>query len=271
MASGECGRYMRVMTFNILWGGIDKNGSRLESITKTINDESPDFVALQEANDFEKCNNKLLNEVSQHLGLQYYALSPGSTLADGGQYHVASFSRYPFEETHLFSGPQFQCAGLFTVIDSPLGKLAICNVHLHSPMGHAEEKRLKELEIILKHVSRYENQILLGDFNSLSLDDNYDLDTLGVEPRFDVTNRLKRNYVDVASHLKLNDRSTYLTATNRNPAYTKPLRIDYIFVTPSLASYVKDATVIKTPTTEQASDHYPIVATLERSIRQNAS
>ena len=255
---------MRVMTFNILLGGIDENGSRLGSITKTIKDASPDFVALQEANNFEKDNDKLLKEVSQHIGLRHYALSPGSTLEDGKQYHVASFSRYPFEERHLFSGPQFQCAGLFTAIGSPLGKLAICNVQLNlEETGHSEDKRLRELEIILKHVSRYKNQIILGDFNSLSLDDNYHLEALEVEPRFDVTNSLKLTYMDVVSYVKLDNRSTYPTATNKNPAYTRPLRIDYIFVTPSLASYIKDAAVIKTPTAEQASDHYPIIATIE--------
>ena len=254
---------MRVMTFNILLGGVDENGSRIEFIKKTINDASPDFVALQEANHFEKDNDKLLKEVSQHVGLKYYALSPGSRL-DGKQYHVASFSRYPFKETHLFSARQFQCAGLFTVMGSPLGELAICNVQLNlEETGHSEDKRLGELEIIFKHVSGHKTQILLGDFNSLSLDDDYQLDTLEVEPRFDVTNRLKRNYVDVASYLKLDNRSTYPTATNQNPAYTKPLRIDYIFVTPSLVSNIKDASVIKTPTAERASDHYPIIATIE--------
>ena len=253
---------MRVMTFNILLGGIDENGSRIESITKVINDASPDFVALQEANNFNKDNDKLLKEVSQNIGLQYYALSPGSTL-DGEQFNVASFSRYPFKEKHLFYGPQFQCAGLFTAIGSPLGELSICNVHLNLEKGHSEDKRLKELEVILKHLSGYKNQILLGDFNSISLDDNYDPETLEVEHRFDVTNILKRDYVDTALYLGLDNRISYPTASNKNPDYTMPIRVDYIFVTPSLASNIKDVTVIKTWTSEQASDHYPIIATIE--------
>ena len=89
------------MTFNILAGGIDEQGSRIEYIQDVIRGVSLDFVALQEANNFEKDNDKLLKEVSQHIGLQYYALSSGSTLEDGEQYHVASFSRYPFKEKHL--------------------------------------------------------------------------------------------------------------------------------------------------------------------------
>jgi len=252
------------MTFNILEGGIDENGSRIDFIKEVIKEASPDFLALQEAYNFEKDNDQLLKEVSQHTGLQYYALSPGRILEDGKQYHAASFSRYPFKEKYLFSGSQFQNAALFTVIDSSVGELSICNIHLHIPLNFeeagSEDKRLKELEIILGHISRYKNLILLGDFNSISRDDNYDLKTLEVEPRFDVTSKLARDYVDVASYLKLEDRSTHPTPINKNPSYTMPVRIDYIFVSSSLAPRIQDATVIKTPISEQASDHYPFMA-----------
>jgi endonuclease/exonuclease/phosphatase family metal-dependent hydrolase len=112
-------------------------------------------------------------------------------------------------------------------------------------------------------VAGYENQILLGDLNSISLDDDYELETLQVEPRFDVTNMLNQDYVDIASYLELDDKITHPTASNKHPDYTMPIRIDYIFVTPSLAPRVKDLAVIKTETSEQASDHYPMIATIE--------
>ena len=125
---------------------------------------------------------------------------------------------------------------LFTTIDSPIGELSICNILLQYPVKNfpeeagSEDRRLKELEIILGHVSRYKNLILLGDFNSISRGDNYDLETLEYEPRFDVTSKLARDYVDVASYLKLDDRITYPTPVNKNPSYTMPLRIDYVFI-----------------------------------------
>lgn len=245
------GGNMKVMTFNILTGGIDTYESRIEYIKKVISDASPDFVAVQEANNFDNANDTLLKEVSQHIALPYYALSPGSDL-EGEHFNVASFSCYPFKEIHRFSGPLFQCAALLTVIDSSLGELAICNIQLGVETGHAEDDRLREIEAVLKHVAGYENQILLGDLNSISLDDDYELETLQVEPRFDVTNMLNQDYVDIASYLELDDKITHPTASNKHPDYTMPIRIDYIFVTPSLASRVKIATVIKTETSEQA-------------------
>jgi hypothetical protein len=42
------------MTYNILHGGIDSNGSRIEYIIDIIKEEIPDFVAIQEAHKFDK-------------------------------------------------------------------------------------------------------------------------------------------------------------------------------------------------------------------------
>ena len=250
---------MKLVTFNILAGGIDKQGSRIEYIKDVIRGVSPDFLALQEANKFDDDNNKLLKEVSQSSGLYHYALSPGSVWRDGERYHVASLSRYPFKRIHKFSGPAFENAALLTLVDSSLGELAICNLQLHA---YSEDKRLKELDIILNYVSKHKNQILLGDFNSVSSDDNYDVESREMEARFDVTDTLKQEHVDIASRLGLDDRSTYPAPLSTNPDFTMHIRIDYIFVSHSLAASITDATVIKTPISEQASDHSPFGATI---------
>jgi len=252
---------MKIMSFNILEGGIDEWGSRIEHIKKVIKEVSPDFLALQEASKFDENNNKLLKEIGRDIGLPHYALSPGSVYKDEKQYHVVSLSRYPLKNIHMFSGKPFETGALLTLIDSPFGELAICNLHLNV---YSEDKRLKELKVIFKYISKYTNQILLGDFNSISSDDNYDLDTLEVEARFDVIDLLKQNYVDIAFHLGLDDRTTSSLSSNTNIGFINPVRIDYIFVTPSLATHATDVTVIKTPTSERSSDHYPIVATIKK-------
>jgi|AP95_1055475.scaffolds.fasta_scaffold29997_2 endonuclease/exonuclease/phosphatase family metal-dependent hydrolase len=252
---------MKLMTFNILHGGMgEEYGPRSDFIKTVIREASPDFVAVQEADDFEKDDSRRLREISEHTGLAYCALSLGTPREWDRQCNVASFSRYPFKKNFEFSGCAISGGALLSVIDSPLGKLAICNFQLGA---HSEDVRLRELAVIRKRISRYEKQILLGDFNSVSLGDNYDIQTLQVESRFDVMDKLKRDYVDVAAHIGLGDRSTYPTQSSKNPTHTMPIRIDYILVSHSLAGCIKDAAVIKTPASEQASDHYPFVATLE--------
>ena len=77
-----------------------------------------------------------------------------------------------------------------TLIDTLLEEVAICNLHLHST---SEDERLRELDIVLNHVSGHEHQILLGDFNSLSSDDNYDVESLEVETRFDLIAMLRQD------------------------------------------------------------------------------
>jgi len=247
---------MKLMTFNIDTGGDD-----IDTVKKVIREAKPDFLALQEANNFEKNNYRLLKEVSRDTGLPYYAFAPAPALKnwDGRAYHVVSLSRSPIKQQYTLSGPPFQNAILSTVIDSPLGELAICNVQLQV---FGEDKRLKEIEIILEREARRKNRILMGDLNSLSPDDDYDPETLEVEHRFDVITRIKRYYVDAAVRAGLVDRSTFPTPSNRNPAYTKPIRIDYVFVAPPLARYIKDATVIRTRAAEEAGDHSPFEITL---------
>lgn len=152
------------MTYNILEGGIDSSGSRIEYIVDIIKKEDPDFVAIQEASDFDINEYELLKRVSNETKLPYYALSQGTLASDQKIFHVASLSRYPLQEEYLFPGSTFQCAPLSVVVDSPLGKLSICNIHLHA---RSEDERVREAEVILGYQSNYSKHIILGDFNSI--------------------------------------------------------------------------------------------------------
>lgn len=246
---------MKIMTYNILDGGIDDKGSRIEYIIDVIKKAKPDFVAIQEANNFAKNDNELLKRLSKETNLSHYALSRD---------HVVSLSRNPLREEHQFPESSFQSAALSVVINSPIGELSLCNVHLHA---NSEDERLKEVKAVLNYQSKYKKYIILGDFNALSRSDNYgDLsarefthyDLTG----FEVTDMLNIDHVDAVANLNVKDRSTHPTIGVGNPISKSPIRIDYMFVTPSLSAHIKDATVIKTQTAEKASDHYPVVITL---------
>lgn len=251
---------MKFMTFNIREGGEDENGSRIEFIAKVIREASPDFVALQEADGFEGYGDRRLREISERLELPYCALSPGTPRESDTQCHVASLSRYPLKKTFKFPDCAISGGALLTVVDSPTGELAVCNFQLDA---YEEDVRLREIEAILEIMSPHERQILLADVNSISRVDNYDEENLQVEPRFDVMAQLSCVYVDVAVRVGLVDRSTHPTPINTHPKFTRPIRIDYALVSRSLADYVAGAAVIKTPASEEASDHYPFVFTLD--------
>lgn len=246
---------MKIMTYNILGGGIDDKGSRIEYIIGVIKGANPDFVAIQEASNFAKNDKELLKRLSRETKLPHYALSRD---------HVASLSRYPLREEHQFPGSLFKYAALSVVIDSPLGELSLCNVHLDS---HSRNGRLREATAVLRYQSKYKKYIILGDFNALSRSDNYgDLSaqefTYYDLARFEATDMFNMDHVDAALHLNVKNRSTHPTVGVGHPISKSSIRIDYIFVAPSLSAHLKNATVIKTQTAEKASDHYPVVITL---------
>jgi len=255
---------MKIMTYNILEGGIDCNGSRIEYIIDIIKKEKPDFIAIQEASDFDINEFELLKRVSNETKLPYYALSHGTLEGDHKRYYVTSLSRYPLQEKYLFPDSTFQCVPLSVVVDSPLGKLSICNIHLHA---RSEDERVRESKVILSYQSKYNKHIVLGDFNSLSRLDNYgDLSAYEFThydlTRYETTDLYNLNYTDAVAHLNLSDRSTHPTIEVTHKISKTSIRVDYVFLTPSLTTHIKDAKIIKTPTADKASDHYPIVVTL---------
>jgi exodeoxyribonuclease-3 len=255
---------MKIMTYNIWQGGIDSNGSRIEDIIDIIKNENPDFVAIQEVSNFNTNENEFLKRVSNETKLPYYALSQG-TLVDGHKcYYVASLSRYPLQEEYLFPDFTFQCAPFSTVIDSPFGKLSICNIHLHA---HSEDERVREAGVVLSYQSKYYKHIILGDFNSLSRLDNYDdLSTYEFTHYdlccFEAMDLFNMSHIDTVAYLNVNDRSTHPSVGVGHKISKTPIRVDYVFLTPSLTTHIKDARIIKTKTAEKASDHYPVVVTL---------
>jgi len=263
---------MKIMSYNILHGGIDANGCRIDHIIEVINRENPDFVALQEAHHFDKNDGELLKKVSMETGLAHYVLSPGTPEKDQRRAHVASFSHYSLQEPYLFPDDGLTYAGLSVLIETPIGQLSICNIHLHA---HSEDEnirsgdvRMREARAVLDYQSKYDKYIVLGDFNSLSRADthgdltaheftHYDLG------HFDATDLFNTSLVDAVVHSNLSDRCTHPTIGVPHRISKTPIRIDYIYLTSTLTGYIRDTRVIKSPTAEQASDHYPLVLTLD--------
>ena len=256
---------MNIMTYNIASGGIDSKGSRIEYIIEVIKDANPDFLAIQEADNFDENDFKLSKKISSEIGLPYFVLSEGTLYDDGHCHHVVSFSKTPIKNIYAFPDLPFAHAGLCTTIDSPMGKLTLCNVHLHST---SETKRLIGVRAVIDYETKYKKGVILGDCNALSRRDHYD-DLSAKEfthydlDHFDVTDTFSKNYVDSALHLKKDDMRTHPTIGVGHPISKTPIRIDYIFVTKPLATHLKDTRVIKTKTSEIASDHYPVTLTLE--------
>jgi endonuclease/exonuclease/phosphatase family metal-dependent hydrolase len=128
----------------------------------------------------------------------------------------------------------------------------------------------------MKSQKDHDNKVMMGDMNALSRDDQYSLEmiegfndkqlekfTIDGSPRYDAIDAVfASGYVDSAVHLKQNKESTVPTLSNKDVAHAD-LRLDYIFVSGRLASHLRTYRVIKNELTDKASDHFPVVVTLQ--------
>ena len=196
--------------------------------------------------------------------MPYYASSQSGSDAGDNRYHITFLSRYPLRDIYTFSDTSSGLAALSMVIDSPLGEMSLCNVHLPA---HLEEERAGLLKEVLRYQSQYPSHVILADLNAISRADQYgDLSakefTYHGLTGFETTDMMKEGYIDSVAHLDVQNRRTHPTAGVPHVITETPVRIDYIFVTKSLSERLKSAEVIKTPISDNASDHYPVTLTL---------
>lgn len=106
--------------------------------------------------------------------------------------------------------------------------------------------------MVVDSLSRFDNY---GDLSAYEFT-HYDL------TRYAATDLYNLNHTDAVAYLNVNDRSTHPTIGVTHKISKTPIRVDYVFLTSSLTNHIKEAKIIKTPTAEKASDHYPVVVTL---------
>jgi exodeoxyribonuclease III len=253
---------VEIMSYNVLDGA----NRTIPPLVRTVQSKDPDVLAIQEANGWEEEDGRIPRIVSEQTGLPYYYLS----LSTQSVYHTAFFSRFPIEYVEAIPG--FRNSALLAVVNTEFGPTGFCNAHF-SPFG--EDHRLPELKGALNALSRYKNKVLMGDLNSLSPEDNYDPRmveefsegqltkfTRRGSLRFDVLKRTRSaGFRDSAVETGQNHINTVPTPVNTDPYHTS-LRLDYILLAGPIAQAVRAYEVVKTPDSDQASDHYPIVITL---------
>lgn len=251
---------MKLMTYNILEGAT----KTLLQVIEVVKRETPDYLVLNEANGFEKDNNKILKEFAKLTGFPYFDLA----LWNNDIYHIAIFSKYPLKKVYKIK--PVERTYIVSLIDSPLGELSIVALHL-SPKS--EDIRLKEIHFIIDFQKKFTKSFLMGDLNSISRFDRHSPDfaasfnekqkkkfTSRGKIRFDVIDTVNSaGYIDTAVAFSKNKESTVPTAANQDIAHAgTKLRLDYIFVSKSLEPNLKDYSVIKNDLANSASDHYPV-------------
>lgn len=227
---------MQVMTYNIR-GGLGMDGIRsTERIAQVVQEQAPDIVCFQEVH--QRLPWSGMVDQPRRLGrlLRMRFIFQANLNFGVAGYGVGIATRYPViaKKKHLLPSVGEQRGALEVSLEAPTGKLTVICTH----WGLSKEERSRQAEALSDIALSAEGPILLcGDLNDRPFD-------AGVRTLLERT-RLQDAGVD-------GDRLTF-------PVGAPNLRIDYILYSPELR--MKFMSVIETA----ASDHYPLIATLNSS------
>jgi len=253
------------MTYNIQFGGVDDDGtrvvSRLPLIHEVVRQARRDVLAVQEANGFDQRDFRRLFAFERAVGMRsIFVQSPygfhGLMLLRPEFAPVSMRNDYPLGN-HLLVG---------LVLRTPGGaEMTVHNVHLDT---YAPQQRV---DGILRRLSG-PTSVVMGDFNNLPPDDP------GAEQLWQALSPAYQTRVSGASCERADDRVFQAVelaghvdlfrqlhphdrgATVRG---AEGLRVDYVFATADLATRVTRCEVFDTAPAREASDHFPVVTDFE--------
>jgi exodeoxyribonuclease-3 len=263
---------MRLMTYNILTGGIDDDGSsRLDALAEVVGQVRPDVLVLNECNELERDGRQNSFCLEHALGMRIVMAFANTS------YHVAIALRTSgpgrLLQVHALRRG-FHHAALVAQLGWGARALTLVGTHL---CPFLSEVRLREAAILARYARRDELVFLAGDMNALSPHDRAHMDiTRWSEARRErhllagsdtidtrVLEQLEHaGFVDVF-HQQHPEGFQPTVPSERREHDATPQRIDYILASPPAASALVQAQIVRGGAAEWASDHYPLYADFE--------
>lgn len=258
---------LKILSYNVLKGfqGDTANMTRYVTWVKARN---PDIVFYQEMNGFTQ---KSLENFAQRYGHNY------AVLAKETGYSVALTSRFPIINVQKVLDNMWH-GYLYANIQG----VSVMAVHL-SPFVY--QKRLSEVKQILAQASLLSKKapvIIAGDFNSFQAQDSTSYSEKGLLSQikreksnreirtlnngqydYSVTGEMEKAGFRDAINI-VSPKFNFSMPTKKYDApYKSKIRIDYIWLSPSLAKKVAKAGILYDTETDVMSDHYPAWAQLK--------
>ncbi|OGY45531.1 MAG: hypothetical protein A2729_01960 [Candidatus Buchananbacteria bacterium RIFCSPHIGHO2_01_FULL_39_14] len=256
---------MRILLYNIDHGGKDGNNlfGRWPKLIQIFKDLRPDMAVILEAWNWRATFE--LKSFAKKTNFKYYFLSPSNT-----KHHLGLLTNIQPKKIIKYKNNFHH-----SVLRADFKNFTIFGIHLNSKN---ETKRIIEAKKIIGLTKKTKSPIVLGDFNSLSPQDDYNDKELFIE--------LKRKKIDKFGKEKLEKKviKKFITAglidafkafhPEKKIYYSVPtkncrdinhltkLRLDYAFVDQTIIDQVNKIKIIKNQTTDWASDHYPLILEL---------
>jgi exodeoxyribonuclease-3 len=247
---------LRVMTYNILDGGVNREAHILDVIQRA----KPDIVILQEV-----YTEEFLKSLSHSLGMKYF-IGGGNK-----ERRVALLNELPvlsFKSHH----PIFPIWRNFIDAEIKIEQnktVRVIGVHPMANLGIVFEIwRMWEANHIVRHVRGYQNTLCLiaGDFNAIAPGETINVETMPNWLQWIIYLQGNRVYHFSIAKLLSAGFTDCFRELNSDGGFTLPpphpnSRLDYIFVNATMKPYLKKCWVVREPdSVNAASDHYPVMA-----------
>ena len=248
---------LRVMTYNVLDGGVNRESYILQVI-QAVN---PDLIVMQEVTDAN-----ILRSFGQTLRMQ-------SFIGNGNRERkVALLSRLPvidFKSHHPLL-PIWHNVIEVEVEYRTDRTFRLFGVHLVANLWVGFELwRLLEIRYILRYAQESKNELCLitGDFNTAAPTDTFMIKRMPKKIKNIL--RLQGNRIfgfSIQSVLASGFIDCFRSMNPKEDGFTLPppqpnTRLDYIFTNPAMKQHLTKCWVVREPNAvTNASDHYPVVA-----------
>lgn len=266
---------LTVLTYNTLFAGRDgANDERAQAQIAFINEVRPDVFLMQEAKGLDANGGAWLHALENAIDMRgFLAVAPRT-----GQ-NLAIFVRAPLRPlTFEADGTHFHHALATLRVAVPGVEVPVTFISAHlCPNG--SEVRRREATYLAIQAAPDKLTLITGDFNSASPHDPEPADWAVLAPHHraryladdlqgidrSVLARLEAaGWVDVGQQLGGAAIPTVPTAAYRTAEFAT-MRCDYLLASAALARTAQHYEVLRTPTTDMASDHYPVLARFELS------
>ncbi|XMS57376.1 endonuclease/exonuclease/phosphatase family protein (plasmid) [Rhizobium sp. SYY.PMSO] len=264
---------LTILTWNTLFAGRDgADDRRAQTQINVISQIRPDVFLMQEAKGFDAGGGALLHALESQIGMRGFLAVATRT----GQ-NVAIFIREPLRPLSFeMDGANFHhaLATLKVALPGSGQPLTLISAHL-CPNGPAVRRR--EAAYLAVQAAADSYALLTGDFNSASPHDpepegfdvlpahhraRYLAEDLKGTDRSVLTHLEAAGWIDIGHALVKAVTPTVPAAAFAGTEFAT-MRCDYVLATAALAAGASRYEVIRTPETDAASDHYPVVATFE--------
>lgn len=240
---------VRIMTFNVHMWRDYKNEPNTDDVISLINSSNADIVGLTESVFFgDKKADKIIREHFKGTNYKYFALC-------NPKYGInIMISKYPI--TNVFVRPLGLDPSMKVNRYALLCRIALTDKSIDIVLTHLDvydETEKTRTEQIMKILEKTDNDIVMGDFNSLRKDD-YTEDEWNKIVEINKS-RNTETVCYVTDSMVLND----FVTDKINMSVWSMRRVDYIYINKnSPYEIIKTFTI---PTT--ISDHFPIVSDIK--------